>query len=233
MSDTASLESALTAPPADGPDICSTCRSWRPDGQTECDNCAENSAVLGTSAPVIPISLYRKPSPLRDWLTYYKPNDDVHHPEYAVVLATILSRWADAHASALSDWCEGYDTICVVPSATRSPPHPLERVIDDYVPFLANQRRNLLLRGEGVLGHRSPSLSGYVPTAELSGMRVLLIDDVYTTGARSQSAAYALLSAGAVVPAILVIGRRINPDWRTEVAAIWERQSTISFHFEN
>lgn len=233
VTEAVALEYALTPPPADAPDICPTCRSWRPPGSALCDNCSDNAAVLGASVPVIPVSLYRKPSVFRDWLTRYKPNDEEDHPEYAAVLGTILARWMDAHGSALHDWCGGFDTMCVVPSATRVPPHPLEAVIDKYVPPLAHGRNRLLLRGEGDLGHRSPSPEGYVADASTRDHRVLLLDDVYTTGARAQSAAFALRAAGAVVPAVLVIGRRVNPEWRDEVDVIWQRQTAIPFRFED
>ena len=58
---------------------------------------------------------------------------------------------------------------------------------------------------------------------------MLLLDDVFTTGARSQSAAYALEEAGAAVSAIVVVARRINLDWRPEVAEWWKRQLAIPF----
>ena len=47
--------------------------------------------------------------------------------------------------------------------------------------------------------------------------------------ARSQSAAFALRESGAIVPAIVVVARRINPDWRPEVAEWWNRQLAIPF----
>jgi orotate phosphoribosyltransferase len=72
-----------------------------------------------------------------------------------------------------------------------------------------------------------------VADASTRDHRVLLLDDVYTTGARAQSAAFALRAAGAVVPAVLVIGRRVNPEWRDEVDVIWQRQTAIPFRFED
>jgi hypothetical protein len=41
--------------------------------------------------------------------------------------------------------------------------------------------------------------------------RVLIVDDTWTSGARTQSLAYALRRDGASAVAILVLGRHINP----------------------
>ena len=52
----------------------------------------------------------------------------------------------------------------------------------------------------------------------LAGERVLLVDDIWTTGARAQTAAAALLAAGASTVAALVIGRFINPGFGDNAA---------------
>jgi orotate phosphoribosyltransferase len=69
------------------------------------------------------------------------------------------------------------------------------------------------------------------PVVDVTGWGVLLLDDVYTTGARSQSAASALTLAGALVVAIVVIARRVNPAYKPGVQALWDRQRAIPFSF--
>jgi len=226
------LVAELVPPPPDASDVCPICRSWRPSDDDLCGNCRDNEDSLGRAGTrILPISLYCKPSKLRDWLTFYKPGDEEYHPESAELLGVLLARFIAEHGDALDRFVGGYDSVCVVPSSERPQPHPLAQVIDAYVVRLAARREELLTRGAGELGHRRPAVDAFQPTGNVAGRRVLLVDDVYTTGARAQSAACALELAGAHVPVVLVIARRINPEWRPEVSALWERQRALPFEF--
>ncbi len=52
---------------------------------------------------------------------------------------------------------------------------------------------------------------------------MLIIDDVFTTGAAVQSAASALSLAGARVSGACVLGRYIKPDYSEAARQLWER----------
>jgi hypothetical protein len=56
-------------------------------------------------------------------------------------------------------------------------------------------------------------------------MRILLIDDTFTSGARLQSAASALALAGATVVAAFTLGRFIRPDYNVESQELGMPQS--------
>src|SRR4051794_16556120 len=52
---------------------CSVCRGCSTIGTRICQTCDLAIKSLGNLVPVVPISLYAKPSELRNLLTYYKP----------------------------------------------------------------------------------------------------------------------------------------------------------------
>lgn len=230
LSDEASAQ--LVAPPSDAPDVCPMCRSWRPTVGPICPNCAQAESDLSFHCGcVIPISLYRKPSLLRDWLTLYKSGDKDEHLEYRRYIGAIVARFFLEHGEALRRTVGGYDAICAVPSAKRTGRHPLAQVFDDYVRPSNGPREDLLGKGPGEVGHRIMSDDAFVVLRPVVGFRVLLFDDVYTTGAAAQSAASALMLAGAEVPTIVVIARRLNLEYDPAVEAIWTRQASEPFSF--
>ncbi|GAT73013.1 putative amidophosphoribosyltransferase [Microbacterium sp. HM58-2] len=193
-----------------------------------CFNCDENSRALdGILQPIIPISLYAKPSPLRDWLTFYKDDGDVAADQYArEAIGTILERFfVENHAWAANLQADG---AIVVPSTLRPPPHPLAVLLQERgsLPFSVTYG---LTRTSANLGHNQPNAEAFAASEELRGKRILLLDDVYTSGARAQSAAYALRRVGAEVVALCVIGRRYNPGYSEQSAAVFARQSGAPF----
>lgn len=221
-------------PPFDTPDVCPACRSSRSPGSDLCENCADSRIQLPfTCEPIIPISLYRKPSPLRDWLSCYKPgNEDGYCPEFRDNLGLILCRFFDEHGVALRRRLANFDGICVVPSTTRPPPHPLTEIAQEWIPTEFGPVEELLIRDEGDLSHRHANARAYQSNAELVNRRILLIDDVFTTGAHLHSAGSAVVASGGTVAGGVVIARRLNPDYSDAVASLWQRQQTLDFAFE-
>ena len=128
------LITELVPPPTDGPGICSRCRTWNDaEPEPECSNCAEVRSVLGAEPLRISVvSLYRKPSKLRDWLTQYKGRlDDLDPlvPAYRDIVAAMLARFHKEHKNLLQHRLGGYDRVLIVPSTSRPPPHPLESLV--------------------------------------------------------------------------------------------------------
>lgn len=226
----------LVPPPREGPGVCTRCRTWNdatPD--PECSNCTDVRQALGIEPlPISLVSLYRKPSALRDWLTQYKGRPDDQDPlvtEYQDIVVALLGRFFLEHGRALYDRLNGYDAVVVVPSTSRQAPHPLEAVADQALPGIPVLRS--LARGQGDLGFRKAAKDGYVVTQNpKSHSRLLLIDDVYTTGSRLNSATFALREAGFDVAGGFVIARRVNIDFDPRAKELWDRQSAEAFQWQ-
>ncbi len=98
--------------------------------------------------------------------------------------------------------------------------------------YLGKHYRPLLTPGPERASHNRASDKAYSVTGSVRDLRVLLLDDTYTSGARVQSAASALQLAGARVVAVVPIGRVINPGYSGESAALWKRAKERQFDFE-
>lgn len=200
-----------------------------------CENCLEVRHALNREPLTVSvISLYRKPSRLRDVLTRYKGRDDEEDlldPACVPIVRAMLGRYLLLHGDHLHDVCGEIDGIVVVPSTDRDPPHPLEGVIDSLV--LPLPRWRMLARGTGELGFRKPNRNGYRIVMEHTPARILLVDDVYTTGSRLNSAASALSHNGHETVAAVVLARRINVDYAAEASQLWTRATAKSFDWNS
>ena len=100
------------------------------------------------------------------------------------------------------------------------------------IPALRQSYIRVLEKGPTSIDHVKANDEGYSPVSNVCGMRFLLIDDTYTSGARVHSAASALDLAGAKVVAVVVVGRIVNPDFNEENRALWEKSEEVPFSFE-
>jgi hypothetical protein len=97
---------------------------------------------------------------------------------------------------------------CVVPSGRGRPaPHPLRALA---ARCFALPWASLQPREQGDPGVRALDPGRFRAPERLSGARVLLLDDTWTSGASAQSAAVALKRAGARSVAVVVLGRHLS-----------------------
>lgn len=176
---------------------------------------------------VAPVSLYQVPSPLHSVLRRYK---DLQSDELSgSIVAALLGRFLLGHWACVTNG-DPWDVLVVVPSTTRrAGPHPLERLLQD-VPWLGTVQ-TCLLRGAQPGTHLQAGDHVFEPTGSFPGLRVLLVDDTWTSGARAQSAASALQLAGAIVLATVVVGRVVDPH-HPRVASRFTDACRRAFGFE-
>jgi hypothetical protein len=170
------------------------------------------------SPPVVPITLFQPHSPVHRAVVGYKSSSDPG--ERALLsrdLADLVGLFLTRHGGCIARLAGGgWDYLDVVPSTRRRDRarHPLAQALG-VAPFLAAREAGLLCRGDAPLDHLEPNPGGFVarPAAGApSPIRVLLLDDVFTTGARAFSAAHALAASGAEVVAIVPVGRMVHTD---------------------
>ncbi len=226
---------AYTPPPHAGAGVCDVCHNAPGPGYSRCYSCT--ATTRGVTHPlelVVPVSLCTIPSQLHTVLHDYKRSRDEYvQARHRLQIAATLHRFVRDHgdhirATADSDW----DIITVVPSKTpRDGPHPLERAVQ-LSPLLAPLCETVLEPWEPEAVTRAKSSDrGFRAVRSLEGESVLLLDDLFTSGATFQSAASALALGGARVVAGVVVGRVIHPDFSAEMQELWDRQHAIPFDF--
>lgn len=221
----------MTRVPTAGASICPTCHTWKDPERAACENCDEVAAAI--EAPPLDfslITLYSKPSTLRDWLTRYKGRPDDADPwdeESESVILGVIWRFLVEHGERIEASVGHIDAVVVVPSTDRVPPHPLELLLERLC--LQPPVAPILQRTTAPIGFRQPNPAAYRARTEIAGKRLYLVDDVYTTGAHLNSAAQALRNAGAEVVGALVIARRINPDYNDRARSVWDDARSEAF----
>jgi hypothetical protein len=124
----------------------------------------------------------------------------------------------------------GWDYLTVVPSRWRTRTHPLVPLLTAI--GVGQVRQPLLSVPSQILTHGQPNERAFKTTESVNGKSVLLIDDVFTTGATIHSAASVLSAAGANVVAGIVIARRIRPEFNKYSSSVWARQAAKQFRWK-
>jgi len=194
-------------------------------------------AQVGTIPWIVPLFLFALGSPVHRALVGYKAGASSYSREArAQALADVLAAWLEMHLGCLAG--DGGGVLVVpVPSSSGGRPswngrHPLEAVCAAATASSVRLSATPVLR----LGPEPPrrlqaSRSGYVveATPSLQKRNVLVVDDMFVSGARSLSAAAALSGAGAVVLAVVPLGRLVRPEHNEATAAFWECQRRIPY----
>lgn len=193
--------------------VCPICRGAREPGYPRCYACNQTYRASGgiLADAVVPIS--------------YSPDDGQHYYQLKVYksptspnqlahfrLAVLYTLFYNTHRSCLQRAAGGAFThIATVPSTrARAGAHPLQQIIQvahgslppiagTANPAYGNARESVRDRF-----HVPPFATGQLPPT------VLLLEDLWVTGARAQSMAHALKQTGAAAVVVVALGRQIN-----------------------
>jgi hypothetical protein len=203
----ADLRSPL--PPGDG--CCLVCRGRADPGYPRCYQCAGQWAdAPGLLADVVvPISYALKGGAHYTRLWQYKNNTPGAAAARTALRAVLLTFLRD-HGPCL--WRHAAmpapARVAVVPSGQGRPgPHPLLGLLG---PLVALTPAALTVRTGEPLG-RALNPWRFDAEPSVAGQSVLVVDDLWVSGASAQSAAVALRRAGARHVAVIVLGRHIDP----------------------
>ena len=215
--------------------VCNVCDGPTQPGFRLCFCC---STVVGQLrmplAPVTAITPYRVGDGMHRLLRGYKDAPSIDARTASVArLATMLNQWLGEHRGKLLARTRGpWDLAVGVPSSHRRIGTPVDTLLE-AVPVLAGAHRHLLARGTASTDHLVAARSGFTVTRDgragsaTRGMRALVVDDSFTTGARAQSAAAALRMAGIRVAGVLVVGRAVTPEAAPWQAAYWDSTAGV------
>ena len=132
--------------------------------------------------------------------------------------------------AAASAGVDEFQLVATVPSGDplRDRHHPLRRIVGELIAPTRDRYERLLVRSSKPAMPRVFDTSRYRATRGLSGEAVLLIDDMWTSGASAESAAGALSAAGAGVVAMIAVARHINRGWQDNAERL-ERVARVAF----
>jgi hypothetical protein len=203
---------AFLLTPRSGAGVCPTCFNLIHE---RCFGCSRNPSAL---AAVLPISYSVGHEQLHRALAGYKRIDGTAARLLGIELSAVTWRFLERHERCLAEIAgtDGFELVTTVPSGdlARDRHHPLRWVVGELIGPVRDRHEHLLHRSPLQLAARQFNPAKYVASRRLQGEAVLLLDDTWTTGASAQSAAAALLDAGAGAVAAVVIGRHINREWR-------------------
>ncbi len=216
--------------------VCRICRSGPNIGFDTCYSCTRTMGqVEFPTTQIIPISLYRLNEQLWHVLRNYKDGRVEVTSNLGIIVAATIARFTATHWSCIGRLLNGQPTVVTTVPSTRVPPrlgeHPLAKAVKRST-RLSQLFKPLLVRGQVQATHLQASDDAFRAPTPLYGEKVLLIEDTFTSGARTQSAASALRRAGADTVVVVVAGRVIDPDWNDNCRDIWEYATAEIFNFE-
>jgi predicted amidophosphoribosyltransferase len=221
-----SYRNVLVAVPAAGADVCRTC--WRDTrGPQRCRACQEHLADRPDllADVVVPIALAEKQ--LAHELRQYKDGGEAVRRQQQLRLAAVLAEFLRRHEKCLVEAVKvpGFDLVTTVPSTKGRQSHPLAKMLGESILQVRPRFTEALQPVAGVPADRALRPDRFTPAAEVSGLNVLVVDDVWTTGARMQSACATLKLAGAAKVGGLVIGRWFDSTYAPSRAYITRARS--------
>jgi predicted amidophosphoribosyltransferase len=199
--------------PRPGPGVCRRCFTFT-DGYATCYPCSQMSQMLEA---YVPVSYSIAHGQLHRALAGYKRAGGRIARRLQLELGAVLWRFLADHERCVASAAgvPAFDLVTTVPSGDRKRDlvHPLPEIVGRLVAPTRDRYERVLGRSTKSVAERAFDREKCTVSRRIDDACVLLVDDTWTTGASAQSAAAALLDAGAAAVAAVTIGRHVNPEW--------------------
>ena len=193
--------------PRSGHGVCRICFNLIRPAESYCRACRAGENHLDV---VLPISYAVGGGWLHTEISAYKRDADPFVSVANRDLTETLERFLTKHERCVG-LGELFDVVTTVPSShrVRDERHPLHAIVERLK--CVGRRYGRLLAPSDIGNQARVFLPArFLPLRRLEGQRVLLIDDMWTTGSSAQSAAAVLRAAGAASVSAVVLGRYLN-----------------------
>jgi predicted amidophosphoribosyltransferase len=193
-------------------------------------------------SPVLPGHVCIVPGPLyRVLMGYKEARVDEARTHFSARVVALFNLFFADHVGCITTALGGHpDLVVPVPSSSRPGRASLERVPGlvevIHASLGANARwlPSALQRSGGEVGPMRPNAHAFaVPASQrdaVHGARAIVLDDIYVSGSRAQSAAAGLRLAGATTVLILPLGRAVRPAKSLTHAAFVGANGTSNGH---
>ncbi|MEV7807421.1 phosphoribosyltransferase [Microbispora sp. NPDC088329] len=242
--------------PAARPGVCRICHTGpnnKPNGEPYeiCSSCDRTvNGFRRHVEPVVPISLAVEEGDDNGLFRLVARKEAVpasaNRLKPATLMAATIARFYEAHETCLTGLAGGpFTTVTTIPSTRLDRPiaafHIMPQVIGMvsalrplYKPLLLpNDKYASVLARRKSHPHAFQMMGTRNGSQRLRGERILLVDDLFVSGAHAQSAASTLFEAGAEEVVALVIIRLIVPTvWHENRMDIWHEASAQPFTFD-
>ena len=211
-----SYRNVLVPVPLVGPGVCATCHRDVSGPHQRCYRCNSHQEAAGDllADVVVPVSVaFAGKQFAHDLRQYKRSANETARKEKQRRLVILLENFLRVHercVAAASD-APDFDVVTSVPSTRGLDPHPLGAMLSRTIGLTRHRYRDLLRTGRHD-ENRAFHPERFHTDGDLTGRRVLLVDDTWTTGANAQSAAARLRRAGAERVAVVVLGRWFDAD---------------------
>jgi predicted amidophosphoribosyltransferase len=193
-------------------------------------------------SPVLPGHVCIVPGPLyRVLMGYKEAHVDEARAHFSARVAALFGLFFADHMGCITTALGGRpDLVVPVPSSSRPGRASLARVpglvevVHDALGANAGWSPSALQRAGVEVGPMRPNAHAFaVPPSQraaVHGARVIVLDDIYVSGSRAQSAAAALRLAGATTVLVVPLGRAVRPEKLITHAAFVATNGTSNGH---